>query len=199
MDRGEESGIPEPFFRELQVQFLVHELKDPLAIIEAGVRSLLEKRGKLGPLTPRQEKTLKRVLRGALKGRSMLNNLLEIGRSEAGQITGGSFCPAKTVYADLLASIETIEGELFEQVSELMTEEAVLNFLKQAGISLSIASGMDAIEIIQKLVDKFIQPRELLLGKICKRPFVDGCLEGFGVHGMGSEHHRGNTFIYCLH
>ena len=149
MDRGREGEIPENFFRELQVQFLVHELKDPLAVIEAGVRSLLEKGGKSGPLSPRQERTLKRVLRGALKGRSMLNNLLEIGRSEAGQIIGTSFCPAKTVYADLLASIEAMEGELFEQASELKTEEAVLNFLNQAGISLTIASGMDAIEIIQ--------------------------------------------------
>jgi signal transduction histidine kinase len=149
MDRGGENRIPEQFFRELQVQFLVHELKDPIAIIEAGVRSLLEKRGKSGPLSPRQEKTLKRVLRGALKGRSMLNNLLEIGRSEAGQIIGGSFCPAKIIYADLLASIETMEGELFEQISELMSEDAVLNFLKQAGISYDVASGMDDIKIIQ--------------------------------------------------
>ena len=149
MDSGREGGIPENFFRELQIQFLVHELKDPLAIIEVGVRSLLEKEGKFGPLSPRQKKTLKRVLRGALKGRNMLNNLLEIGRSEAGQIIPGSFRPAKTIYADLLASIETMEGELYEQVSERMTEEEVLNFLDQVGISLHVASGVDGIEIIQ--------------------------------------------------
>ena len=129
MDSGREAGIPENFFRELQIQFLVHELKDPLAIIEAGVRSLLDKQRKFGPLSPRQEKILKRVLRGALKGRSMLNNLLEIGRSEAGQIIRESFRPAKTIYADLLASIETMEGELYEQISERRTEEEVLNFL----------------------------------------------------------------------
>jgi len=149
MDSGREDGIPEKFFRELQIQFLVHELKDPLAIIEAGVRSLLEKQGKFGPLSPRQEKTLRRVLRGTLRGRSMLNNLLEIGRSEAGQIIGGSFRPAKTIYAELLASIETMEGELFEQISEGTTEGEVLKFLNQAGISLHVASGVDGIEIIQ--------------------------------------------------
>ncbi len=149
MDGGGESRTPGHFFRELQVQFLVHELKDPIAVIEAGVRSLLEKEDKLGPLSPRQERTLKRVLRGALKGRSMLNNLLEIGRSEAGQITGRSFRPAKTIYADLLASIETMEGELFEQLNELTTEDAVLRFLNQAGISLCIAADMDAMEIVQ--------------------------------------------------
>ncbi len=188
MDSGREDGRPEHFFRDLQIQFLVHELKDPLAIIEVGVRSLLEKKGKSGPLSPRQEKTLKRVLRGALKGRSMLNNLLEIGRSEAGQIVGGSFRPAKTIYADLLASIETMEGDLFEHVSELMTEEAVLNFLNQAGIYYDVASGVDAIEIIQdeakfsqivgnliknalrfrneKLEIKFFQEKELIVVEI---------------------------------
>jgi len=78
-----------------------------------------------------------------------LNNLLEIGRSEAGQIIRESFRPAKTIYADLLASIETMEGELFEQVGERMTEEEVLNFLDQVGISFHVASGVDGIEIIQ--------------------------------------------------
>ena len=147
MDRGREDRNPEPFFRELQVQFLVHELKDPLAIIEAGVRSLLEKAEKSGPLSPKQERTLKRVLRAALRGRSMLNNLLEIGRSEAGQSVGRSFCPAKTVYADLLASIETMEGELYERVSELGTEDAVLEFLGQAGISYDAAPDLIGMEI----------------------------------------------------
>ena len=149
MDSGREDGIPTNFFRELQVQLLVHELKDPLAIVEAGARSLLEKEERFGPLSPRQKKTLQRVLRGALKGRSMLNNLLEIGRSEAGQFIRRSFFPARTLYTELLASIETMDGELFEQISDTMAEAEVLRFLNDVGISLQVAPEVSEIEIIQ--------------------------------------------------
>lgn len=155
-DCGRDDENEEHFFRELQIQFLVHELKDPLAIIEAGVKSLLEKEDKLGPLSPRQAKTLKRVLRGALRGRNMVNNLLEIGRSEAGKINRRRFCPAKTVYTDLLASLEAMEGEWVDQISETMTETEVLHLLQQYGIFFHVAAGVDSIEINQDEV-KFSQ------------------------------------------
>jgi signal transduction histidine kinase len=79
-----EIGTPENFFRDVEIEFLIHELKDPLAIIETGLRTLLERQDKYGSLAPRQEKTLKRTLRNSKKARQMLANLLEIGRSESG-------------------------------------------------------------------------------------------------------------------
>lgn len=42
------------FFRELDTQILVHELKSPLALIEATTRTLLAHASRLGPLTERQ-------------------------------------------------------------------------------------------------------------------------------------------------
>jgi hypothetical protein len=66
------------FFREIEIEFLIHELKDPISVIETGVRMLLERRERHGPLSLRQEKTLKRVLRNAQKARNMMYGLLEI-------------------------------------------------------------------------------------------------------------------------
>ena len=63
----ETRSSPDSFFREIEIEFLIHELKDPISIIETGMRSLLEKRGKYGPLSERQEKTLKRSLRNTRK------------------------------------------------------------------------------------------------------------------------------------
>ena len=34
-----EVETPENFFRDLEIEFLSHELKDPLAIIETGLRT----------------------------------------------------------------------------------------------------------------------------------------------------------------
>ena len=141
--------ISDHFFRELQIEFLIHDLKDPLAVIEAGARTLLEKKEIFGSLAPRQEKTLRRILRSVLKNRSMLNNLLEIGRAEAGRFVPGPFSPTKTIYASLLESIETMAGEFFEEGIEQKTEREVIVSLAEAGILFHTAAGVEEIEIIQ--------------------------------------------------
>ena len=66
------------FFRALDTQLLVHELKGPLSLIEAAARILIEQAGRMGPLTERQEKTIKRILRGSLRGKTLVNELLDL-------------------------------------------------------------------------------------------------------------------------
>jgi two-component system OmpR family sensor kinase len=80
IDRAADGG----FFRDINVEFLIHELKDPISVIETAVRMLLEKPDKFGPLTDRQVRTLNRALRNSKKARSLLADLLEVGRSDAG-------------------------------------------------------------------------------------------------------------------
>ena len=84
----------EQFFRDIEIEFLVHELKDPIAIIETGLRTLLERQDKFGSLSKRQENTLKRTLRNSKKARELLHSMLEIGRAEAGCFLGERFRPA---------------------------------------------------------------------------------------------------------
>ena len=71
------------FLREVNIEFLVHELKDPLAVVEAGLRCLLERQDRYGALTERQANTLQRSLRSTRKAWGILNDLLEVGRAEA--------------------------------------------------------------------------------------------------------------------
>lgn len=104
-----------PFFRELEIEFLIHELKDPVAIIETGMRTLLERQDKYGQLTARQENTLKRSLRNTKKVRDMLNGLLEIGRSEAGRFLCCEFAPLPVMYVVLLETLEITGGHASEQ------------------------------------------------------------------------------------
>jgi signal transduction histidine kinase len=94
------------FFEEIKLEFLVHELKDPIAVIETALRMLLEQRGKFGDLTPIQERTLTRALRSSKKARQMIYDLLEIGRSEAQCFDCGQFLPAKVVNEVILELIE---------------------------------------------------------------------------------------------
>jgi len=138
-DTAPEDGEAGRFFREVEIEFLIHELKDPIAVIETGVRTILEKKEKFGPLTPRQEKILKRTLRNSNKARTMLNSLLEIGRSESGCFFCCRFKPVSSAYGVLLEVLDGLPEDISEQFRSLTEEKAMRAFLDRQGINLNFA------------------------------------------------------------
>lgn len=137
------------FFEDIQIEFLVHELKGPVAIMETGLRTLLDKQHKYGQLAPRQEKILKRVLKNAQKARTMLYDLLETGRSEAGCIICRAFQPAKATYETLLHALEIMASDIFYQVINYQEQEERLHFLSSCGVSLDIGPRVSEAEMFQ--------------------------------------------------
>ena len=153
----------EEFFREIEIQFLIHELKDPISIIETGLRTLLEKKEKFGPLVPKQENTLKRTLRNTKKAREMLNNLLEIGRSESGCFVCSHFNPAQSVYQAMKDSLEIMTGPLSEEIGKYESEKDAVELLNRNGIHLDFSSEVMDVEIFQDEI-KFRQ----IIGNLLK-------------------------------
>jgi signal transduction histidine kinase len=148
-DRQPTGEKAEQFFREIEIEFLVHELKDPIAIIETGLRTLLERQDKFGTLSPRQESTLKRTLRNSKKARELLHNLLEIGRSEAGCFIGERFQPSKSILQALEDALETNAGEVFEKYADYNSESEALEYMKSCGIVLDISPQVSDLEMFQ--------------------------------------------------
>lgn len=139
----------ERFFRDIEIEFLIHELKDPIAVIETGLRTLLERQEKIGPLTERQEKTLKRTLRSSRKARQMLNSLLEVGRSEAGCFFYCGFSPAATIYKALADAMETVPGPNADEVPGGDGEEELAGALADWNIHVDISPEAAKAEIYQ--------------------------------------------------
>jgi two-component system, OmpR family, sensor kinase len=137
------------FFRALDIQLLVHELKGPLSLIEAAARTLIEQAGRMGPLTERQEKAVKRILRGTLRGRRVVNQLLEIGRAEAAQFSLAAFDAGEAVLKVLIESVESSDGQLAVRLGEAITGEAQQAVLAQAGITIKIAPEINRLRIFQ--------------------------------------------------
>lgn len=102
--------VDERFFERLQVEFLVHELKDPLSVIESGLRMLLEKQAKFGALSRRQLRTLGRVLRSSRRARQILSGLLEVGRAEDRHFAFQHFHPAKILREVAVECLELMVG-----------------------------------------------------------------------------------------
>ncbi len=128
--------LPDEFFKEIDIQFLIHELKDPIAVIETGVRALLEKQAKFGALSPKQARTLKRTLRNCVKARGMLHGLLEVGRSESNQVAAGRFIPADVLQDVLVESLETLSGKIADALSDLDSDLAAMAYLAARGYDL---------------------------------------------------------------
>jgi two-component system OmpR family sensor kinase len=149
------------FFRELDTQLLVHELKSPLSLIEATTRTLLEHTARLGPLTERQERALKRILRGAVRGRSTVEQLLEVGRAEASQFADAELAPAEAVFRVVLDAVEGHDGTLADRLSAASDDSQRLAVLAEAGIHLTIAPGVERLRIVQDPV-KF----DLIVGNL---------------------------------
>jgi len=165
----------EQFFRDIEIEFLVHELKDPIAIIETGLRTLLERQDKFGALSARQESTLKRTLRNSKKARELLHNLLEIGRSESGCFIGERFEPAESAFQALKDALETQAWNVFEKFGTYDNHAEALEFLATRGISFEVAPAVNGLEMFQDEV-KFRQ----IVGNLIKNA-LHHCNERVGI------------------
>ena len=137
------------FFRDINVEFLIHELKDPISVIETAVRLLLEKPDKFGPLTDRQEKALNRALRNSKKARSLLADLLEVGRSDAGCFQCSRFNPAFMVDEVLVEALEACNTSPWETLQEAGQEMDRDAALEKLGIHLTCSDLVRGAQLCQ--------------------------------------------------
>ena len=124
------------FYRELSIPLLAHELKGPLAVIETGIRTLLDRGG--ADAEARRERTLRRVLRSALRAQALVDDLLEVGRAEAGLVERAPFPAAAAVTAALVDAIDAMDAELAERISGA-ADAALRAGLEAGGIEFEVA------------------------------------------------------------
>ena len=86
----------------------------------------------------------------------MLNNLLEIGRSQSGCFVCSHFHPAKSVFQIMKDALEIMTGPLAEEIGKYQVETEALELLSQNGIFLAISPPAANIEMFQDEV-KFCQ------------------------------------------
>jgi signal transduction histidine kinase len=153
MDNKSNPNQSASFLREVQIEYLIHELKNPVSIVETGLQLLLEKREHYGELSLKQEKTLNRSLKNAKKMREMLNDLLEIGRSEAGCFESCKFQPVQIIQ---MALEETVDALPEQDKDSSESSNNLLEQLQRFGIHLDVSSEVSDMELYQDAV-KFRQ------------------------------------------
>ena len=90
--------------QRLKIDLLVHDLKGPLAVIETGITSLLNKVDQYGNLTEKQERVLKRVLRNTKTAQTLVNDTLELEQSKSGEMNLTQVS-VSTLFTDVLVEV----------------------------------------------------------------------------------------------
>jgi two-component system OmpR family sensor kinase len=129
-------------YRErIKIDLLIHDLKVPLAVVETGITSLLQKREKYGPLTEKQEQSLARALRNTKVIRSLVNDILELGRSREGIVSLKSLKFSDLIEQALVEIFDLIDRNTSEkikicadlpQLREALEEKGLMLFMEEA-------------------------------------------------------------------
>ena len=126
----------------IKFEFLVHDLKVPLAVIETGILSLLNRTDKYGPLTDKQVKVLERALRNTIVTRTLVNDALELGRSSAGIVNRVRLVFSDLVVGVLVEIFDLTDHVAAEKIKECSSFSDLTGALSERGILLRCDEGL---------------------------------------------------------
>ncbi|HCY87987.1 MAG TPA: sensor histidine kinase [Desulfobacteraceae bacterium] len=101
---------------EIKTEILIHDLKVPLSVIDAGAKSLLNRQQSYGPLTEKQQKVIKRIIRNTLTTQRLVNDIMELGRSREGVINLTEFSVGSLVATVLVEIFDLSDPPMAEIV-----------------------------------------------------------------------------------
>ena len=122
----------------IKIDLLIHDLKVPLAVIEAGITSILTRTEKYGPLTEKQEKVLHRTLRNTKITKNLVNDALELGRSREGIINLSTFDLSSFIEQALVEIFDLADWRMSEQIKSCRDLTLLKEILEKRGIYLNI-------------------------------------------------------------
>ncbi len=133
--------------KNIQTAHLVHDLKNPINIIESGARSLIERPERYGALTPKQDKVIRRLLRNAVRLRHLTNSMLEVDMAALG-IVNNSECLAMDILRSALMEVfDLIDPTVSDALENEQDLEKIRSVLKAHDFFLEADAGQLARSI----------------------------------------------------
>lgn len=123
---------------KIKIDLLVHDLKVPLAVIDAGISALLNRPEKYGPLTDKQEKVLRRALRNTKVTQTLVNDALELARSREGIINVKDFTLSSLIESALVEIFDLADCDTSDAIKSCTHLPGIKSTLQRRGVFLSI-------------------------------------------------------------
>jgi two-component system, OmpR family, sensor kinase len=165
---NQENKEDSPKRRErIKIDLLIHDLKVPLAVIQAGLTSMLERRDKYGPLTELQEKVLTRTLRNTRVTQTLVGDALELGRSREGIVHLSNCRISDLVKESMVEVFDLADDQAAENIKKSNEFNELRQILEEKGLGLLIDESLWCQEICLDEV-KMSQILRNLLGNALK-------------------------------
>ncbi|MDQ1336696.1 MAG: Histidine kinase [Thermodesulfobacteriota bacterium] len=133
----------------IKIDLLIHDLKVPLAVIEAGLVSLMNKQDKYGPVTEQQARVFARVLRNTKVLKTLVNDALELGRSEKGVVNISRFRLSSLIEEALEEIFDLTDANVSEEIKRCDKLSRIRDMLETRGVVLCVAEELWGEEICQ--------------------------------------------------
>jgi signal transduction histidine kinase len=124
--------------KERLFDLLIHDITGPLSIVATSANSLRHKGERYGPLTESQGRLLDRVLRNAHRAQNLIQEMIEILRSEEGLFQRDYFSIETTLQESLLDVLEMTLPGAVERLYQMEGHEAFREGLKEHGILIEV-------------------------------------------------------------
>jgi two-component system, OmpR family, sensor kinase len=124
--------------KRIKTELLVHDLKNPLAVIEASVDTLIRNAERENPLTERQVKVLGRVLRNSRIAMSLVNDILEVGRSSEGIFNKDKYRCFEYIVFPFVEIFDLIDPEIAERINRTEGHKDFSTILASQGVRLQM-------------------------------------------------------------
>lgn len=115
--------------REPLIDLLIHDLTGPISVVVTSVQSLLKKREKYGT-SDRQKEVLERILRNSSKAKTLLQELVEVFRSEEGRYYRENVFVQDLIRESFLDAFEIVSPQNAESLLRCDTNEAFFEALR---------------------------------------------------------------------
>jgi len=122
----------------IKTEILIHDLKVPISVIDAGAKSLLNRQDRYGPLTEKQSKVLKRIIRNTLTTQRLVNDMLELGRSREGVVNLSEFTISSLVIEVLVEIFDLSNPPMAENVRKAEEYDELLDLLSTCGFIVMV-------------------------------------------------------------
>lgn len=149
-DNGRRNKGDSPSGRgRIKIDLLIHDLKVPLAVIEAGLMALTNRQEKYGPITERQEKVFTRALRNTKVLKTLVNDAMELGKSREGVVNFSKFKLSNLIEQALEEIFDLTDISAFEEIKRCTGLAQVEAVLENKGVLLFIDENLWCEEICQ--------------------------------------------------
>ncbi len=120
----------------IKTEILIHDLKVPISVIDAGAKSLLNRPESYGPLTDKQIKVLKRIIRNTLTTQRLVNDALELGRSREGVMITSDFTISSLITTVLVEIFDLSDPGVADVIRKTVKYDILNQLVKDNGVRL---------------------------------------------------------------